>query len=162
VQTRRVDGLILTEREAGCAFRVACRWHGARSSAERRSPMKKTMLAVLLAGLLAPAHVVWGTDAATEPDNTGRNVRDRNDATQTPGDQGSSATDIKITQEIRRALTDSERLSTNGKNVKIITLDRVVTLRGPVDSQAERDAIVKVAKATDGVQRVDNQLEVAH
>ena len=122
--------------------------------------MTKTMLAILLAGLLGPAQLAWGTDAATEPDNTGRNVRDRDDATKTPGDQGSSEADIKITQEIRRALTDSEQLSTNGKNVKIITLDRVVTLRGPVDSQAERDAIAKVAQSTAGVQRVDNQLEV--
>src|SRR5262245_40154031 len=113
--------------------------------------MTKPMLAVLLAGLLAPAGVAWGADAATAPDNTGRNVRDRHDATMTPGDQGSSATDLEIMQYIRRALTDSERLSTNGKNVKIITLDRVVTLRGPVDSEAERDAIAKVAQSTTGV-----------
>jgi osmotically-inducible protein OsmY len=122
--------------------------------------MTKTMLAILIAGLLVPAPVVWGAEAATEPDNTGRNVRDRNDAAVTPGDQGSSDSDLKITQDIRRTLTDSEKLSTNGKNVKIITLDRVVTLRGPVESQAERDAIVKVAQSTSGVQRVDNQLEV--
>lgn len=122
--------------------------------------MTKTILAVLLAGVLAPAPVVWGAEAATEPDNTGRNVRDRDDAAVTPGDQGSSDTDLKITQEIRRALTDSDELSTNAKNVKIITLDRVVTLRGPVESQAERDAIAKVAQATSGVQSVDNQLEV--
>ena len=122
--------------------------------------MTKTILAALLAGALVPAPVVWGAEAATEPDNTGRNVRDRNDGAVTPGDQGSSDTDLKITQEIRRTLTDSEKLSTNGKNVKIITLDRVVTLRGPVESQAERDAILKVAQSTSGVQRVDNQLEV--
>ena len=122
--------------------------------------MTKTTIAILLAGLLAPASVVWGAEAATEPDNTGRNVRDRNDATVTPGDQGSSDTDLKITTDIRQALTESDKLSMNAKNVKIITLDRVVTLRGPVESQAERDAIGKVAQSTAGVQRVDNQLEV--
>src|SRR5262249_20336578 len=121
----------------------------------------KLMLAVLLAALLAPAPAVWAADA-TNADNTGRNVRDRNGTTRTPGDQGSSDADLKITQQIRKALTDSDRLSTDAKNVKIVTLDRVVTLRGPVDSTAERDAVAKVAQATAGVHRVENQLEIAH
>jgi osmotically-inducible protein OsmY len=123
--------------------------------------MKKTMPVALLVAVLVPAPFVWGADTPPAADNTGRNVRDRNDQAVTPGDQGSSDADLKITQEIRRALTDSDQLSTNAKNVKIVTLDRVVTLRGPVGSSAERDAVVKVAKSTAGVQRVDNQLEVA-
>ena len=123
--------------------------------------MKETLLAALLVALVAPVPVVRATDTPPAADNTGRNVRDRNDQAVTPGDQGSSAADLKITQDIRRALTDSDQLSTNAKNVKIITLDRVVTLRGPVSSAAERAAVVKVAKATEGVQRVDNKLEVA-
>ena len=123
--------------------------------------MKKMMLVALFVALVAPAPVVRATDPPPAADNTGRNVRDRNDQAVTPGDQGSSDADLKITQQIRRALTDSDQLSTNAKNVKIVTLDRVVTLRGPVSSAAERDAIVKVAKSTAGVQRVDNQLEVA-
>jgi osmotically-inducible protein OsmY len=123
--------------------------------------MKKTMLAALFVALLAPVPAVRATDPPAAADNTGRNVRDRNDQAVTPGDQGSSDADLKITQEIRRALTESDQLSTNAKNVKIITLDRVVTLRGPVSSAAERDAIAKVAKSTAGVQRVDNQLEIA-
>ena len=123
--------------------------------------MKKTMLVALFVALVAPAPVALAADTPPAADNTGRNVRDRNDQAVTPGDQGSSDADLKITQQIRRALTDSDQLSTNAKNVKIITLDRVVTLRGPVSSSAERDAIVKVAKSTAGVRRVDNQLEVA-
>ena len=123
--------------------------------------MKKTMLVAILVALAAPVPMVRATDTPPAADNTGRNVRDRNDQAVTPGDQGSSDADLKITQQIRRALTDSDRLSTDAKNVKIVTLDRVVTLRGPVASAAERDAVVKVAKSTAGVQRVDNQLEVA-
>jgi osmotically-inducible protein OsmY len=122
--------------------------------------MKKSMLALLLAAALAPAPVALAGDDSPEADNTARNVRDRDSGSLTPLDQGSSEADVKITQQIRQALMDSEELSVNGKNVKVITLDRVVTLRGPVESTAERNAIGRVAQATAGVQRVDNQLEV--
>ncbi len=68
--------------------------------------------------------------AALEPDNTGRNVRDRNEATKTPGDQSENEADRTITQNIRKAITADDSLSTNAKNVKIITNDGTVTLRG--------------------------------
>jgi osmotically-inducible protein OsmY len=49
----------------------------------------------------------------------------------------------------------------NGKNVKIVTIDGVVTLRGPVASAREKKDIANLVKKVDGVKRVDNQLEVA-
>jgi osmotically-inducible protein OsmY len=52
-------------------------------------------------------------------------------------------------------------MSMNAQNCKIITdKSGVVTLRGVVDSQAEKDAIQAKAQAVAGVTRVDNQLEV--
>ena len=101
------------------------------------------------------------SSAAVEPDNSGRNVRDRNDATKTPGDQSENEADRTITQNIRKALTDDDSLSTNAKNVKIITNDGTVTLRGPVKSEKEKSDIEAKAKQVAGVKRVDNQLEVA-
>ena len=97
----------------------------------------------------------------TAADNTARNKRDADmDNTKTPIDQSESAEDIRITAEIRRALMDDKQLSTNAHNCKVITDKGVVTLRGPVDSQAEKDSIEAKAKAVAGVVRVDNQLEV--
>jgi osmotically-inducible protein OsmY len=101
------------------------------------------------------------SSAAVEPDNSGRNVRDRNDATKTPADQSENEGDRTITQNIRKALTDDDSLSTNAKNVKIITNDGTVTLRGPVKSEKEKSDIEAKAKQVAGVKRVDNQLEVA-
>ena len=49
----------------------------------------------------------------------------------------------------------------DAKNVKIITRNGVVTLRGPVDSQAEKDFIANAARSTAGVASVDDQTEVA-
>jgi hyperosmotically inducible protein len=99
--------------------------------------------------------------AAVEPDNTGRNVRDRSGETKTPGDQSESEADRTITQNIRKALTADDSLSTNAKNVKIISNEGVVTLRGPVNSEKEKADIEAKAKQVAGVKNVDNQLEVA-
>ena len=99
--------------------------------------------------------------AALEPDNSGRNVRDRNEATKTPGDQSENEADRTITQNIRKAISADDSLSTNAKNVKIITSDGMVTLRGPVKSEKEKADIEAKAKQVAGVKNVDNQLEVA-
>jgi hyperosmotically inducible periplasmic protein len=99
---------------------------------------------------------------AVAPDNSGRNERDRNDATKTPGDQSESEADRTISQNIRKAVTADDSLSTNGKNVKIITVDGVVTLRGPVKSEAEKTSIASKAKQIAGVKNVENQLEIAN
>jgi hyperosmotically inducible protein len=100
------------------------------------------------------------SQTAAEPDNSGRNVRDRSGDTKTPGDQSENEADRTITQNIRQAITGDESLSTNAKNVKIITNDGTVTLRGPVKSEKEKTEIEAKAKQVAGVKRVDNQLEV--
>jgi hyperosmotically inducible periplasmic protein len=100
--------------------------------------------------------------AAVPADNSGRNERDRNDATKTAGDQSESEADRTISQNIRKAVTSDDSVSTNGKNVKIITVDGVVTLRGPVKSETEKTNIAAKAQQIAGVKNVENQLEVAN
>jgi hyperosmotically inducible periplasmic protein len=97
--------------------------------------------------------------AGMQPDNTGINVRDRDDASLTPGDQGNSESDREITRRIRRAITSNEQLSTTAKNIKIITIDGKVTVRGPVKNEQERESIAAIVQQT-GASAVDNQLEV--
>ena len=94
-----------------------------------------------------------------QPDNTARNERDRNE-TLTPGDQSENELDRTITQEIRKMIMDDENLSMNAKNVKIITVDGIVTLRGPVNSDEEKMSIDQKAKSAAGVKSVDNQIEI--
>ena len=65
----------------------------------------------------------------------------------------------KITQQIRQDLMKDKSLSFTAKNVKIITIDGKVTLRGPVKSDAERSAIEAAARRVTG--NVDSQLEVS-
>lgn len=107
------------------------------------------------------------TTATTPPgepvaaDNTGRNTRDSEGSTLTPLDQGNSEKDIAITQAVRKAVVAHKGLSVNAQNVKIIAKDGVVTLRGPVESEAERATIVSMAEKVPEVHTVINNLEVA-
>ena len=109
-------------------------------------------------GAAANAADVKGSDR--DADNTGRNVRDRDDEALTPLDQGESEADRAITQAIRKAVVAKDELSTNAKNVKIITINGVVTLRGPVKTAEEKATIVALAKKASGAKSVDDQLEV--
>jgi osmotically-inducible protein OsmY len=51
-------------------------------------------------------------------------------------------------------------MSTNAQNVKVVTQNGHVTLRGPVNTQDEKDTIGKMAADIAGQASVDNQLEV--
>ena len=93
----------------------------------------------------------------TPPDNTKQNK----DQSPTADDQKMNPADRAITQKIRKALHDDNALSTYAHNVKIITQDGKVTLRGPVRSEDEKAAIEAKAVAVAGPGNVTNQLEVA-
>jgi osmotically-inducible protein OsmY len=75
-------------------------------------------------------------------------------------DPDQSQGDLRIAQQFRKRLAESDALSTNAKNAKIIARGNVVTLRGEVQSTAEKAALAGVAQTLEGVTRVDNQLEV--
>ena len=119
---------------------------------------------IVAAALVAVALTAWGpaSRAADYPaDNSGKNVRDRQDSSRTPGDQSNNTSDLAITQAIRKAVVADKALSTNAHNVKIITANGVVTLRGPVSSPEEKETIAAKAKQVAGVKSVDNKLEIA-
>ncbi len=91
--------------------------------------------------------------------NTGVNVRDRDSTAKTSFDQNENKTDINITADIRKRVV-AKKMSVNAHNVKIITQDGKVTLRGPVTTEEEKQQIEEIALAVAGANHVDNQLEV--
>ena len=99
--------------------------------------------------------------AATAPDNSGINVRDRPADAMTAGEQSNNNGDLQLTSEIRQAIVRDDSLSMMAHNVKIISTNGTVTLRGPVKSDAEKAAVASKAQAIAGANKVDNQLEVA-
>ena len=102
----------------------------------------------------------FNPDATTEPDNTARNVRDRAGRTLTPLDQCNSQADVNTTAQIRKEIIAWKNMSMNARNVKIITIDGRVTLRGPVNSEEEKSLIGQIADRITHSGNVDNQLEV--
>ena len=94
-----------------------------------------------------------------EASNTAINERDRDGKTLTPMDQMNNASDLKVTQEIRQALMKGE-FSTDAKNIKVITRNGMVTLRGPVETSAELKKVTELVKPMPGVKSIDNQLQV--
>ena len=93
-------------------------------------------------------------------DNTKQNVRDRQDGALTPLKQGNSAADVDTTRQIRKQIMAAHDLSINAQNVKIITVDGHVTLRGPVNSEAEKRRIAEIAASVTSPADVDDQLQV--
>ncbi len=96
----------------------------------------------------------------TAADNTAKNQRDRSGETLTSGDQSNSQEEINLTAAIRRAIVSDKSLSATAKNVKIITTNGMVTLRGPVKTDAEKATVEKLAQSAAGGAKIDNQLEV--
>lgn len=129
--------------------------------------MKKFTVAtmcLMLTPLLAQAAEGSRTDTYTtmeraNPDNTNINKRDRNEETLTPLDQSNTESDTKITQAIRKSIVKND-FSMDAKNIKIITQNGEVTLRGPVNDKGEREKIAALAKSVPGTKAVNNQLEV--
>ena len=119
--------------------------------------MKKITLSLFCLSLFTLSAVAQDTPDA---DNTGKNERDRSGETQTSGDQSNSKDDVNTTAAIRRAVVKDDSLSAMAKNVKIITANGTVTLRGPVKDEAEKAKIAELAQSAAGNAKIDNQLEV--
>jgi osmotically-inducible protein OsmY len=122
------------------------------------------LIVFVLGGLAGPVQLAAQTQAPsaqTAPENTGRNVRDRGGATLTPGDQSETEADRTLTQRIRQAVVADDALSMTAKNVKIITVHGVVTLRGPVKTIEEKRTIEATAQQIAGADKVDSQLEIS-
>jgi osmotically-inducible protein OsmY len=126
---------------------------------QTKGPMKRTLVALTCLSAFSLAALAADNKKA-EPDNTATNERDRSGETKTSGDQSNSSADLKITQDIRRALMKDSELSTTAKNIKIITDNGQVTLRGPVKSAQEKAKIDQLARSAAGGAKIDDQLDV--
>jgi len=120
---------------------------------------KATLLTVILSGAVA-----FGAFAAdqenTKPDNTAVNQRDRSSQTKTSGDQSNNSADLKTTQAIRQAIVKDSQLSMTAKNIKVITANGQVTLRGPVNTAEEKAKVDQIARSAAGGAQIVNQLDV--
>ncbi len=120
--------------------------------------MRISLFAAMLAAVFAVG-CNQNPRSVADRDNTAVNERDKPNGALTPIDQNENKPDLNITATVRQRIL-KEDVSVNARNVKIITQDGAVTLRGPVKTQAEKDLVEKIAKEVAGDSKVDNQLEV--
>ncbi|MGA8618561.1 MAG: BON domain-containing protein [Candidatus Sulfotelmatobacter sp.] len=97
---------------------------------------------------------------APQPDNTKINQRDRNSSEPTADQQKMNTSDREITKQIRQSIEKDKTISTYGHNVKIITQNGMVTLKGPVRSDEEKKAIEAKATEVAGPDKVTNEMDV--
>ena len=121
--------------------------------------MKRTLLALACLSAFSLAAFA-ADDEKANPDNTKTNERDRSTETKTSGDQSNSSADLKITQAIRRALMKDRELSTTAKNIKVVTANGQVTLRGPVKTAQEKAKVDHLARSAAGRAKIDDKLDV--
>lgn len=121
---------------------------------------KDTVKTMAAAALALCAFGALAETTKVPADNSGINERDRSSQGLTPEDQPQSKADVELLAKIRRAVLDQPNLSMDGQNVKIITGDNKVTLRGPVKDKAERNTIEKAVRTASGGLAVDNKLEI--
>ncbi len=121
---------------------------------------------VLCAGLLLSAGVVASAQepstqqASPAPDNTKVNERDRSQNEPTADQQKDNRSDRDITQQIRQSIMKDKSLSAYAHNVKIVTQNGQVTLKGPVRSDDEKKAIEAKAAEIAGDGKVTSELNI--
>ena len=119
--------------------------------------MSKTLHRVML-GLSLSACAVF---AQTPADNTKVNKGDQHTNAVTADQQKETKADRELAQKIRQAVVKDKTLSTYAHNVKIIVQSGVVTLRGPVRSEAEKSNIAAKATEIAGAANVRNEITIA-
>ena len=113
-----------------------------------------------LAGVTIMSLTALAADQKVDSDNTATNQRDRSGETKTSGDQSNTSADLQITQAIRRGLMKDDDLSNDAKNIKVITANGQVTLRGPVNNAQEKTKVEEIAKSASGGAQIVDQLDV--
>lgn len=102
------------------------------------------------------------TSGQQPADNTKINQRDRNQNEPTADQQKENSSDRVLAQQVRRALVKDKSLSTYAHNIKVIAQNGVVTLKGPVRSDEEKQAIeAKAAEAAGGSDKIKSEIDVA-
>lgn len=114
----------------------------------------------LMMSLVPSLATAQDSSTTPAPDNTKVNDRDRNKAESTADQQKENRPDREITRDIRRSIVHDKSLSTYAHNIKVISQNGMVTLKGPVRSEEEKTAIEAKAAEIAGKDKVTSQLEV--
>ena len=124
-----------------------------------QSRVTRTILASLLSGVFSLTALP--ASAQTAPDNTKVNQRDRAKGAVTADQQKENASDRDVVKRIRESLVKDKSLSTYAHNVKVVSQNGQVTIKGPVRSADEKRSVEEIATAVAGAGHVTNEITIA-
>jgi hyperosmotically inducible protein len=124
-----------------------------------RSPIFTSAALALLScscAVLPVQALTFHNFAQTAPDNSKQNQNQK----PTADNQSNATADRQTTANIRKAIIADKNLSTYAHNVKIITSNGAVTLKGPVKSEDEKQQIATDAASVVSADKITNDLTV--
>ncbi|MEN0580720.1 molecular chaperone OsmY [Phytobacter palmae] len=121
-----------------------------------RLKISKTLLAVVLGATLASGSAMAANTTTDKAQNAADNAGQKIDSSMNK--VGNFMDDSAITAKVKAALVDHEDIKSTDISVK--TEKKVVTLSGFVESQAQAEQAVTVAKGVGGVASVSDKLHV--
>jgi osmotically-inducible protein OsmY len=127
--------------------------------------VQRSMWTLVIAGAFVSAPLfaqdpAAQTNTGSGADNTRINTRDRNSSEPTADNQRNNMSDRDITRQIRQSIAKDSSLSSYAHNLKIVTQNGQVTLKGPVRSEEEKKAIEAKASAIAGDNKVTSELDI--
>lgn len=124
---------------------------------------KRILLRMLSAVILTSGIGIYAqtTPSGAKPDNTKVNKQDRSAGAPTADQGKNNKSDVKLAAEVRKAIRNDKSLSTYAKNVKVIAQGGQITLKGPVRTEEEKQAVVSAAKSAAGGANVTDDITIA-
>ena len=120
----------------------------------------KVLVALCSAAFLTLGPTISAQNAP-KPDNTTVNKGDREPGAVTADQSKNNKADVKLAADIRKAIRNDKSLSTYAHNVKVIAQNGQVTLKGPVRTEDEKQAVLSEAKAAASGASVSDEMTVA-
>ena len=109
-----------------------------------------SLLALMALGLLGCGEAADRDPGMRPPDVAAR-----------PNAGASAERDVQLTERIRQQIIDNG-FTTHAQDIEVISAPGVVTLRGPVANEEERQALLAIARGMASGARVDDQLRTAN
>jgi hyperosmotically inducible protein len=122
---------------------------------QRTRFVQRCFVALAAAGMAVSVHA-----GQVKTDNSATNKGDRSTGAVTADQQKNNKSDLETSRQIRRAIIADKSLSTYAHNIKIVTQQGKVTLRGPVRTEAEKEAVQAKATEVAGAGNVTSAITV--
>lgn len=121
--------------------------------------MRQVHIAIIAVGLAIPG--LFAQNPPAKPDDSAVNTQDRQKGAVTADQQKETPHDRALTQQIRKSLVKDKSLSSYAHNVKVVSQNGVVTLKGPVRSDEEKRSVEAKAAEIAGRDNVRSEISVA-